>query len=114
MVRKSILSKKCQIFVVFESTIVNRKWKYLLITFTLKTGSYCIYLQSLYKKKFKYHSEKVKFSINFNEVIKVLISLTLKVISPQKKKQVRLQMKRRPIQMAQFAQKKCKDYSSCL
>ena len=86
MVRKSILSKKCQIFVVFERTIVNRKWKYLLITFTLKTGSYCIYLQSLYKKKFKYHSEKVKFSINFNEVIKVLISLTLKVISPLHKK----------------------------
>ena len=62
-------------------------------------------------KPFKFPQKKLKLSINFNEVIKVLISLTLKVISPQK--QVRLQMKRRPIQMAQFAQK-CKDYSSCL
>ena len=42
---------------------------------------------TVFTKTFKYHrSEKVKFSINFNKVIKVLISLTLKVISPLHKK----------------------------
>ena len=61
-----------------------------IFTFKLKTGRYTVF-----KKTFKYHSEKVKFSINFNKVVKVLISLTLKVISPLHKKntQVHLQVK---------------------